>query len=77
MSKEDSDELLLHAVLASEIFYRKGQTVELQVQQDLKKRVKIKKPFVFHGFKERQLYVTIPITLDTLKGLGFISTPRP
>jgi len=28
------------------------------------------KAFAVHGFKDNQLFVTIPITLDTLKGLA-------
>lgn len=68
-------------ILSSTVLYQKGSTSELIYNNGLKKRFKVEEPFVFHGFGKlnpgacfNEIYVTIPIALETLKGLGFIKS---
>lgn len=69
----NKERMLLLAILTNEpLVYTKGETALLR----LGKEFKVKKAFAVHGFKDNQLFVTIPVTLDTLKGLGFIGKAR-
>lgn len=56
------------------IFYNPGQTAEIKTADGLSTRFRIKKAFTVHGFLEHKIVVTLPLTLETLKGLGFISS---
>lgn len=54
----------------------KGQEVMLEIAEGLSKRFKVKKPFKIHGYGNHAIIVTIPATLETLRGLGFISKAK-
>lgn len=74
VSNKQIEEMLWNAILGgAPVVYAKGVTAQIHVGEGLKKRFKVKKSFIFHGSKGANVYVTIPITLDALKGLGFIS----
>jgi len=74
LSEAQQEELLWNAILSTVIVYRKGQTAEISLGGAYKRKFIVKESFVFHGFRENKVLVTIPITLDTLKGLGFIKS---
>lgn len=75
LSDRQLAEMFWGSILSTEVIYHKGVTAQLSFD-GYTVRFKVKKPFVFHGFKDDKVYVTIPVTLDTLKGLGFISKKR-
>lgn len=75
VSDEQMEEMRWNAILAGPIIYTKGVTARIHVGV-LTRRFKVKKTFAFHGFKGDKVYVTVPITLSALKGLGFISKPK-
>ena len=72
-SENEQEELIWNAILSTVILYKKGQIAQINFG-DYKKRFRVKKSFVFHGFKSNKVIVTIPVTLDTMKGLGFIGS---
>jgi len=79
LSDKQLAEMFWNAVLSNVIVYHKGVTAQITVSTlggEYHVRFKVKQPFVFHGFKNNKVYVTIPVTLDTLKGLGFISKKK-
>lgn len=55
------------------ISYKEGETCRLKIADGLVCSFKVLKPFKVHGSSKDKLVVTVPLTLDTLKGLGFIS----
>lgn len=59
--------------LTESILYEKGQTCTLRIAEGITRTFKVEKPFKLHGFHKGQIVVTVPLTLETLKGLGFIS----
>lgn len=75
VSDKQLAEMFWNAVLSNVIVYHKGVTAQISFG-DYTVRFKVKKPFVFHGVKDGRVYVTVPVTLDTLKGLGFISKKK-
>lgn len=73
----NEERMLLLAILANEpLVYTKGQTASLRLGKDYSKTFKVNKSFAVHGFKDNQLFVTIPITIDTLRGLGFVGKEK-
>jgi len=73
LSEKEAEKMIIEAILAGEpIIYTKGMTATINFR-DYSQSFKVKKTFAFHGFKETRIFVTIPVTLDTLKGLGFIT----
>jgi len=76
-SSLNEERMLLLAVLANEpLVYIKGQTASLKLGKDYSQTFKVKKSFAVHGFKDGQLIVTIPVTVDTLRGLGFVGKEK-
>jgi len=74
VSNKQVEEMLWNAVLGgTPIVYVKDTVAQINLGEGLRRRFKVRKSFVFHGSKGANVYVTIPITLDALKGLGFIS----
>jgi len=69
------DELTLREMpYPSALFLEKGRVVNLCVGGFIA-RFKVQKSFKLDGFiQKREMYVTIPVSLETLKGLGFISS---
>lgn len=59
--------------LPEPMFCEKGTTVNLEIAKGVTNRFKVKKSFKVHGYGEHKIIVTIPATLETLRGLGFIS----
>lgn len=57
-----------------EIFYEPGESAQIRVGENFMRRFKVKKPFKVHGYRDGKVVVTLPLTLETLKGLGFISS---
>jgi len=74
LTKRQETELIWDAILSTVILYHEGDTAEI-IFKEYSRRFKVKEPFVFHGFKNGKVYVTIPVTLETLRGLGFITKP--
>jgi hypothetical protein len=73
----NDEKILLLAILANEpLVYTKGETASLRLGKNYSKEFKVKKPFAVHGFKGDQLFVTIPATIDTLRGLGFVGKEK-
>lgn len=73
-SKEELDKMKWMAILnAQPIVYSKGVIAQISSPSGFTQRFTVKEPFAFHGWTEHRVLVTIPVTLDTLKGLGFIS----
>lgn len=74
ITKRQETELIWAAILSTVILYHEGDTAEITFK-GYSRRFKVKQPFVFHGFHDSKVYVTIPISLEALRGLGFISKP--
>jgi len=74
LTKRQETEVVWDAILSTVILYHEGDAAEITFKE-YSRRFKVKEPFVFHGFKDGKVYVTIPVTLETLRGLGFISKP--
>jgi hypothetical protein len=73
LSDEEAEKMIWRAILAAEPpIYTKGMTVTIQFG-DYRPTFKVKKMLVLHGVRGTNVLVTIPVTLDTLKGLGFIT----
>ena len=76
-SSAELEKMKWMAILHSEPkIYSKGVIAAINVGKDYKETFKVKKTFALHGFAENRVYVTIPVTLETLKGLGFISKKK-
>jgi hypothetical protein len=73
----NQERMLLLAILTNEpLVYTKGETASIRLGKNYSKMFKVKKAFAVHGFKDNQLFVTIPITIDTLRGLGFVGKEK-
>jgi hypothetical protein len=77
-SPMNQERMLLLAILATNVplIYTKGETASLRLGKNYSKEFKVKKSFAIHGFKGDQLFVTIPATIDTLRGLGFVGKEK-
>lgn len=74
LSEKEAEILTWQAILASEpIIYLKDMAALIEIAKGVKTRFNVKKAFAFHGYRDYKIFVTIPVTLDTLKGLGFIT----
>jgi len=62
-------------LLRTGILYEKGQIVQINFGA-YNRRFKVKRSFVLHGIKNGDVVVTIPASLGTLKGLGFIGSVK-
>lgn len=76
-SSLNEERMLLLAILAGEpLVCTKGETASLRLGKNYWKEFKVKKTFAVHGFNGNQLFVTIPATIDTLRGLGFVGKEK-
>jgi hypothetical protein len=72
VSKDERALLLTILTNVDPLIYTKGQTASLRINKSYSKEFKVKKSFAVHGFREGQLFVTIPVSIETLRGLGFV-----
>ena len=74
LSAKEAEILTWQAILAGEpIIYLKGMAASIRIAKDIETRFNVKKTFALQGYSDGKIIVTIPVTLDTLKGLGFIT----
>ena len=74
LSEKEAEILTWNAMLAGEpIIYLKGMAASIEIAKDFELKFNVKKTFALHGYRDYKIFVTIPVTLDTLKGLGFLT----
>lgn len=72
LGKIPSDKERMYALLsAMPIVYQKGTIAEIK-GEELTYTFRAERTFAFHGILDHLFIVTIPVSLGTLKSLGFI-----
>lgn len=57
------------------IVYQKGTIAQIK-GEELTHTFQAEQTFAFHGMLDHKFIVTIPVSLETLRGLGFIKKPK-
>ena len=74
LSEKEVEILTWNAMLAREpIIYLKGMAASIGIAKNIAMKFTVKKTFALQGYRDNKIIVAIPVTLDTLKGLGFIT----